>query len=47
MSASPATVESIDPANGEVVDTFEVFTPEQIEAARPLPQRLRSLAAQL
>jgi acyl-CoA reductase-like NAD-dependent aldehyde dehydrogenase len=35
-TAGPATVESIDPANGEVVDTFEVFSDEQIDAALDL-----------
>ena len=35
-TAGPATVESIDPANGEVVDSFEIFTDEQIDAALEL-----------
>jgi succinate-semialdehyde dehydrogenase / glutarate-semialdehyde dehydrogenase len=35
-TAGPATVESIDPANGEVVDTFEIFSDEQIDAALDL-----------
>jgi acyl-CoA reductase-like NAD-dependent aldehyde dehydrogenase len=35
-TAGPATVESIDPATGEVVDTFEVFSAEQIDAALDL-----------
>ena len=35
-TAGPATVESIDPANGEVVDTFEVFSDDQIDAALDL-----------
>lgn len=35
-TAGPATVESIDPANGEVVDTFEIFSAGQIEAALDL-----------
>jgi acyl-CoA reductase-like NAD-dependent aldehyde dehydrogenase len=36
MSSAAATIESIDPANGEVVGSFEVFTPEQIEEALEL-----------
>src|SRR5882724_3036176 len=35
-TAGPATVESIDPANGEVLDTFEIFTDAQIDAALEL-----------
>jgi acyl-CoA reductase-like NAD-dependent aldehyde dehydrogenase len=35
-TAGPAVVESIDPASGEVVDTFQVFSDEQIEAALDL-----------
>jgi acyl-CoA reductase-like NAD-dependent aldehyde dehydrogenase len=32
-AANPTVVESIDPADGEVVDTFEIFSPTQIDAA--------------
>ena len=35
-TAGPATVESIDPANGELVETYEVFTEGQIDAALDL-----------
>src|SRR6201996_2024843 len=35
-TAGPATVESIDPANGEVVETYEVFAEGQIDAALDL-----------
>jgi acyl-CoA reductase-like NAD-dependent aldehyde dehydrogenase len=35
-TAGPATVESIDPASGEVVETFEIFSDEQIEATLDL-----------
>jgi succinate-semialdehyde dehydrogenase / glutarate-semialdehyde dehydrogenase len=35
-TAGPATVESIDPANGEVVATYEVFSEGQIDAALDL-----------
>lgn len=36
MSATAATVESIDPANGEVVGTYEVFSDAQIDGALDL-----------
>src|ERR1700754_4585380 len=35
-TAGPATVESIDPANGEIVATYEVFSEGQIDAALDL-----------
>jgi len=35
-TAGPATIESIDPANGEVVETYEVFSEGQIDAALDL-----------
>ncbi|HEY2477233.1 MAG TPA: NAD-dependent succinate-semialdehyde dehydrogenase [Solirubrobacterales bacterium] len=35
-TAGPATVESIDPATGEVVDTFEIFSAAQIDTALDL-----------
>jgi acyl-CoA reductase-like NAD-dependent aldehyde dehydrogenase len=35
-TAGPATVESVDPANGEVFDTFEVFSDAEIDAALDL-----------
>jgi acyl-CoA reductase-like NAD-dependent aldehyde dehydrogenase len=35
-TAGPATIESIDPANGEVVETYEIFTEGQIDAALDL-----------
>src|SRR6201996_4675116 len=35
-TAGPATVESIDPANGELVETYEVFSEGQIDAALDL-----------
>ncbi|MFT3865582.1 MAG: NAD-dependent succinate-semialdehyde dehydrogenase [Solirubrobacterales bacterium] len=35
-TAGPATIESIDPANGEVVDTYEIFSEGQIDAALDL-----------
>ncbi|HEX4306755.1 MAG TPA: NAD-dependent succinate-semialdehyde dehydrogenase [Solirubrobacterales bacterium] len=35
-TAGPATVESIDPANGEVVATYEIFSEGQIDAALDL-----------
>ncbi|MBS1889485.1 MAG: aldehyde dehydrogenase family protein [Actinobacteria bacterium] len=35
-TAGPATVESIDPANGEVVETYEIFSDAQVEAALDL-----------
>src|SRR5882757_2800549 len=35
-TAGPATIESIDPANGEVVATYEVFNEGQIDAALDL-----------
>ena len=38
-TAGPATVESIDPANGELVETYEVFTEGQIDAALDLSHK--------
>jgi acyl-CoA reductase-like NAD-dependent aldehyde dehydrogenase len=35
-TAGPATIESIDPANGEVVETYEIFSEGQIDAALDL-----------
>jgi len=35
-TAGPATVESIDPANGEVVGTYEIFSEQQVDAALDL-----------
>ncbi len=35
-TAGPATIESIDPANGEVVETYELFSEGQIDAALDL-----------
>ena len=38
-TAGPATIESIDPASGEVVETYEVFTEGQIDAALDLSHK--------
>jgi acyl-CoA reductase-like NAD-dependent aldehyde dehydrogenase len=35
-TAGPATIESIDPANGEVVETYEIFDEGEIDAALDL-----------
>ncbi len=35
-TAGPATIESIDPANGEVLETYEIFSEGQIDAALDL-----------
>ncbi|MBS1675862.1 MAG: aldehyde dehydrogenase family protein [Actinobacteria bacterium] len=38
-TAGPATVESIDPADGTVIETYEIFTDAQIDAALDLAHR--------
>ncbi|HVX32002.1 MAG TPA: aldehyde dehydrogenase family protein [Solirubrobacterales bacterium] len=38
-TAGPATIESIDPANGEVVETYEIFGEGEIDAALDLAHK--------